>query len=98
MHSPGTMGRSCCLWKIQGWLPATMAQVSCISGCKGPAEPAFFGACRASWRLAQVLYISGYADNELPDRDELGVEGSAFLQKPFSADSLGRKIRQILKN
>lgn len=44
----------------------------------------------------KVLYISGYADE---DRSEMGgrdLHGSAFLQKPFSADSLGRKIRQIL--
>jgi hypothetical protein len=25
-----------------------------------------------------------------------GAEGAAFLQRPFSADSLGRKIRQML--
>ena len=43
----------------------------------------------------KVLYISGYADDP-PESDETGAEGAAFLQKPFSADSLGRKIRQML--
>lgn len=41
----------------------------------------------------KVLYISGYAEN--PERAH-SADGSAFLQKPFSAESLGRKIRQIL--
>ncbi|HEY3826913.1 MAG TPA: PAS domain S-box protein [Bryobacteraceae bacterium] len=43
----------------------------------------------------KVLFISGYAENP-QIREEGGPEGSAFLQKPFSADSLGRKIRQML--
>jgi len=43
----------------------------------------------------KVLFISGYADNA-EERDETGADGAAFLQKPFSADSLGRKIRQML--
>jgi two-component system cell cycle sensor histidine kinase/response regulator CckA len=43
----------------------------------------------------KVLYISGYAD-DLPERDVTVAEDAAFLQKPFSADSLGRKIRQML--
>ncbi len=51
---------------------------------------------RAAHPGLKVLYISGYADDP-PERDESGAEGTAFLQKPFSADSLGRKIRQILR-
>ena len=50
---------------------------------------------RASHPGLKVLFISGYT-SEPPGRDETGREGAAFLQKPFSADSLGRKIRQIL--
>ncbi len=50
---------------------------------------------RAAHPGLKVLFISGYADNP-PERDEKGAEGAAFLQKPFSADSLGRKIRQML--
>ena len=44
----------------------------------------------------KVLYISGYAENDKPEHDVLGMDGAGFLQKPFSADSLGRKIRQML--
>jgi PAS domain S-box-containing protein len=50
---------------------------------------------RASHPGLKVLFISGYT-NEPAERDETGGEGAAFLQKPFSADSLGCKIRQIL--
>jgi two-component system cell cycle sensor histidine kinase/response regulator CckA len=50
---------------------------------------------RAAHPGLKVLYISGYADDP-PQRDDAGTEGAAFLQKPFSADSLGRKIRQML--
>jgi len=41
----------------------------------------------------KVLYISGYADSA--ERAH-APDGGAFLEKPFSAESLGRKIRQIL--
>jgi len=41
------------------------------------------------------LFISGYSDQP-GERDQTAAEGAAFLQKPFSADSLGRKIRQVL--
>jgi len=42
----------------------------------------------------KVLYISGYADSIVSG----GVlkAGSAFLQKPFSADDLARKVREVL--
>jgi two-component system cell cycle sensor histidine kinase/response regulator CckA len=43
----------------------------------------------------KVLFISGYAENA-EEREATGADGAAFLQKPFSADSLGRKIRQML--
>ena len=47
---------------------------------------------RASHPGLKVLFISGYTNEPA----ETSGEGAAFLQKPFSADSLGRKIRQIL--
>jgi len=50
---------------------------------------------RTSHPGLKVLIISGYAD-EPGEREENGADGAAFLQKPFSADSLGRKIRQML--
>lgn len=50
---------------------------------------------RAAHPGLKVLYISGYADSP-PEPGEAAAEDAAFLQKPFSADSLGRKIRQML--
>lgn len=50
---------------------------------------------RASNPRLKVLYISGYTDS--PDCAQTPDDG-AFLQKPFSAESLGRKIRQMLNN
>jgi hypothetical protein len=41
-----------------------------------------------------VLFILGYADQV--EHEDLALPGAAYLQKPFSADSLGRKIRQVL--
>jgi PAS domain S-box-containing protein len=43
----------------------------------------------------EVLYISGYTDSAI---DHHGVlePGIAFLQKPFSADELARKVRTML--
>jgi PAS domain S-box-containing protein len=43
----------------------------------------------------EVLYISGYTDSAI---DHHGVlePGIAFLQKPFSADELARKVRTVL--
>jgi signal transduction histidine kinase/ActR/RegA family two-component response regulator len=43
----------------------------------------------------RVLYMSGYADEAIGDPDVLR-EGAAFLQKPFTLDSLVRKVREIL--
>ena len=43
----------------------------------------------------RVLYTSGYAD-EVIVRHGILEEGVAFLQKPFSAEALVRKIREVL--
>jgi len=43
----------------------------------------------------KVLYISGYANEAL---NQYGVIGSgiAFLEKPFSSESLAHKVRETL--
>lgn len=43
----------------------------------------------------RVLFISGYSDSPLL-RAGLAREGSAFLQKPFTADALERRVRELL--
>ncbi len=52
---------------------------------------------RASHPGLKVLFIHGYAEQQQVENDDLSFGGS-FLQKPFSADSLGRKIRQVLNH
>ena len=44
----------------------------------------------------KVLYASGYSRNDaMPDADGLR-SGNGFLQKPFTAESLARKVREVL--
>ena len=43
----------------------------------------------------KVLFISGYADAEL-GADGVIDEHIMFLQKPFAADTLARKVRDAL--
>jgi PAS domain S-box-containing protein len=49
----------------------------------------------ANGSTARVLYMSGYEDSTLVDRGVIG-EGTPYLAKPFTADSLLRKVREIL--
>lgn len=43
----------------------------------------------------KVLFMSGYTDETIV---HLGIvdQGTAFLQKPFTADVLARKVREVL--
>ncbi|HYK91879.1 MAG TPA: PAS domain S-box protein [Acidobacteriota bacterium] len=43
----------------------------------------------------KVLFISGYSEDAIVNQGLL-EPGTAFLQKPFTADSLPRKVREIL--
>ena len=44
----------------------------------------------------KVLYISGYSENDISDHGVLGA-GLVILQKPFTQQILGRKVREILE-
>jgi PAS domain S-box-containing protein len=61
----------------------------------GMSGPDVAGAVAAMRPGTHVLYISGYTDSAI---DHHGVlePGIAFLQKPFSADELARKVREVL--
>jgi CheY-like chemotaxis protein len=43
----------------------------------------------------RVLFVSGYTDNAIMHHGVLEAS-TAFLQKPFTRDSLARKVRQVL--
>ena len=45
----------------------------------------------------KVLFISGYSDDVIAKHGMID-EGLSFLQKPFTASSLGKKIREVLEN
>jgi len=42
-----------------------------------------------------VIYMSGYTEEAIVHHGAL-KPGIAFLHKPFTADTLGRKIREVL--
>jgi DNA-binding response OmpR family regulator len=43
----------------------------------------------------KVLYMSGYTDDTLAFHG-LPQAGADYLQKPFTAEALGAKVRQVL--
>jgi FixJ family two-component response regulator len=43
----------------------------------------------------KALYVSGYTDNGIVHNGVLD-SNAAFLQKPFSADGLARKVREVI--
>ncbi len=52
-------------------------------------------ATPAIFENGKVLYMSGYTDNAIAQHGVL-EDGLAFLQKPFTPDVLGRRVRQVL--
>jgi FixJ family two-component response regulator len=43
----------------------------------------------------KTLYMSGYTENVIAKRGVL-EEGIDFIRKPFSTESLSRKVREVL--
>jgi CheY-like chemotaxis protein len=63
-----------------------------MPGMKGPE---LFRRIQAARPGLRVLYVSGYADEEVTG-EALREDKAAFLAKPFAADDLVRKVREVL--
>jgi len=63
-----------------------------MPGMGGSALAAELTASRPSLR---ILFITGYAPEAVERRGEL-VDAGGLLEKPFSADQLARKVREVL--
>jgi CheY-like chemotaxis protein len=64
--------------------------------------PHLDGAALGEWILSvdpsvKVLFVSGYAE-ELLERKGIQLAGAAFLDKPFTAEALLTKVREVLDN
>ena len=53
-------------------------------------------ACSQIRPELKVLYMSGYTDDAIVHHGVLD-EGINFLQKPFTLDSLSRKVREVIQ-
>jgi signal transduction histidine kinase/CheY-like chemotaxis protein len=51
---------------------------------------------RSQYPEMKILYMSGYADHTLIHQGML-EEGAGYIQKPFTLESLARKVREVLK-
>jgi two-component system, cell cycle sensor histidine kinase and response regulator CckA len=58
----------------------------------GMSGPELVRLVRARWPEIRVLYMSGYADDEIEDLDR----DAGFLQKPFTPSELTAKIAEVL--
>jgi PAS domain S-box-containing protein len=63
-----------------------------MPGMNGAELAARFLAIRPD---ARVIYTSGYTDDAILDLTA-GADLDAFLQKPYTASALGRKVREVL--
>lgn len=65
-----------------------------MPGMGGPQ----FAELAANYRSTmKVLYMSGYTGDSIAHHGDLDA-GVAFLQKPFSSESLLQKVREVLNN
>lgn len=49
------------------------------------------------WPQIRVLYMSGFAAMRMVNQGELDPN-QPFIQKPFTSEQLGRKVRELLAN
>jgi two-component system, cell cycle sensor histidine kinase and response regulator CckA len=74
-----------------GRLPLLVSDIR-LPGLAGPELAALL---RPKHPGLRVLYVSGYAGDEMIQRGLLDTD-EAFLAKPFSADDLARRVRSLL--
>ena len=55
--------------------------------------PELIARLRKTHPGSRVLYMSGYTDRTVPLEQDAGA---AFIQKPFTAVALARKVREVL--
>jgi len=58
----------------------------------GLSGPELVRLVKARWPQVRVLYMSGYADDDIKDLDR----DAGFLQKPFTPSELTGKIAEVL--
>ena len=58
----------------------------------GMSGPELVKVVKSRWPNVRVLYMSGYADDEIQDMDR----DAGFLQKPFTPSELTAKIAEVL--
>ena len=61
----------------------------------GSTGPALFQALLPQRPTLRVLYMSGYTSEAIVREGQLNI-GESFLPKPFTADALTRRVRQLL--
>jgi len=61
----------------------------------GSSGPSLFERLARQHPDLRVLYVSGYTDDTIVDQGQLDP-GVDFLQKPFTAVGLGRRVREVL--
>lgn len=61
----------------------------------GATLPSVVGRLRVGRPGLRQLYMSGHSGEMLRDRGMVRI-GPDFLQKPFTVDTLARKVREVL--
>ena len=72
--------------------PLSRAEIVRLTGISGPE---LASRARRARDAQRVLFMSGYVDAAVL-RDGPLQAGTHFLQKPFTAGGLGRKVREAL--
>ena len=80
--------------QYHGELALLLSDVS-LPKMKGPALANILLYQRPTMK---VLFMSGHGDEVVSGSDELLALGTGFIQKPFGAEDLFRKIREILNS